>query len=326
MKKSTKLLLLNGACLLVLGGVLCLIALFRTGGDFEELTAPPRRGGIEETLEYEADQIDRLVLDVQADDVRILPSDDGRVHLRYYDYHMADEGLFRTQAYSLSYDAVLRNGVLTVTQGYEGRRWFNLPSFGRGEDERAMTIYLPDGFAGDLEISVSLGDVELKRPLRLEGAMDCQLNCGSFEAGGLTARSVTVTCDLGNIEGDGWTIGPYLYLHTDSGSVELERTEVDGDLIGETNLGDLKLEDVSAGLVQLSNNAGDIELDRLAAEKIDLHTDLGDIEGTILGAAADYTITASTDLGNCNLSPHTAKGENTLTAHTDAGDIDLYFR
>lgn len=314
MKKSTKIALLVAAALLVIGAVLCAVSLQSVGFDFYRLSTSNGRSKEMKKETFDAQEIFKIQLEIDIDDLHLIRSEDSQIHLQYTNWD------------NRKYEVSSNGGTLTVAQGV-GKgpysiQWF---SFDFGDENNDMLLALPEGYAGDLQISSDVGNVELEEALRLSGSLDCQLDSGSFRADSLTAPRITVETDIGSITGSGWSAGTYLFLATQTGDIDLESSQVAGDLICQTDIGEITLSAVESGTVQLSTQTGDIHLERLRADSITASTDIGDISGTLVGVEAEYTIFTETDIGDSNLKDRAGTTQRQLELETETGDISVQF-
>lgn len=319
MKKGTKIALIIAAVLVVLGAVLCGIAWASSGFSLASLSTTGSHLVSMPKQAYNGAELDKIVLDCGWDDVEIHVSEDAYVWVQYSKW--TDSTYLETN----------RNGVLELQKVSleTPRGWwqdlFQVDFTGEGEEQRALHLWLPEEFAGDVEVTTDSGNVEIDPGVRLAGGLDCRLAAGKFEAEDLEAGRINVDTDLGDIAGSGWTVQADAVLKTNAGTIDLEKSIVGDALSCETDLGDVKTLRVTAASAALRTNAGKVALELLEASDIAVETDMGDVEGTIAGREADYTILVSTDLGDSNLRDRQGETDNVLTVTTGAGDVDLRF-
>lgn len=314
MKKSTKIALLVAAALLVIGTVLCAVSLQSVGFDFYKLSTSNGRSEEMKKETFDAQNILEIQLEIDIDDLHLIRSEDSQIHLQYTNWN------------NRKYEISSNGGTLTVTQGDvkgpHGVPWF---SFDFGDEDHDVFLALPEDYAGDLQISSGVGDVELEAELRLSGSLDFQLDSGSFRADSLTAPRITVETDIGDIAGNDWSADTYLFLATQTGDIDLEGSQIAGDLICQTDIGEITLSAVESGTVQLSTQTGDIHLERLRADRVTASTDIGDISGTLVGIEAEYTIFTETDIGDSSLKDRAGTTQRQLDLETETGDISVRF-
>jgi len=116
-----------------------------------------------------------------------------------------------------------------------------------------------------------------------------------------------------------------LDLYTNAGGITCTDVSIGGEADLETQSGDASLRSMRAADIRLETSSGSIALDAVQSPELVLSAVSGDVSGTIDGAAADYTVSASSVSGDCGLSDRTGSGAGMLTVRTDSGSIDLRF-
>ena len=309
MKKSTKITLIVGSALVAVGLVCGLTAWALAGFRLSNLSTVQPAATAE--ADYGAADVTSLVVETAADGVRIVPSDDGRIHVAY-PQREGDGG----------YTLTVRDGRLELKQP---RRSGSVVWFGFGvelEDADAV-LSLPAGWNGDVTLDVSVGDVS-GRGVSVGGGLTVSADGGNVTLQDVAASAISVTLGLGDVEGTGWSVDGAAEIMVDGGDADL--TDVTAaSLTCRAGLGNVTLERAAAESVAASTDGGDVEVSRLQADHIDLRTDMGDVSGTVDGREADYAVTASTGLGDSSLTSHGGETDRTLTVTTDMGDIDVAF-
>lgn len=314
MKRGTKIALLTAAALLILGAVLCGIALRSVDFRLSRLSTTDSSARKTETAAFDAKEMNVIKIQIAADDVHLVPSPDQQIHLKF------------TQRDQTRYMLSAEDGTLSLTQQAQSGHWdLSWFAFDFNFDDFDVVLEIPDGYPGDLQLVGDVGDVECTSALRLGGTLDCQLQTGSFEADGLQARSVAVQTDVGEITGERWSIGPSISLSTASGDISLEHSTVEGNLICQSDLGSISLEDTAADAADLSAQTGDIELEALSPRTLKAATDIGSISGTIAGAETEFAILVDTDIGDSNLKSRVGPTDRQLSLSTQTGDISIRF-
>lgn len=307
MKKYLKISLLVAAVLVVAGAAVCGVALDMVDFDFRRLSTDYGSAALEHA-QYDPASVAAIVVDIDVDDLRVEPSADGQIHVRY------------AQREHRPYRLSLTGGVLRLEQTQSGWQLFQM-SF--GWEETAAVLSVPADFAGDLTLHSDVGDIR-GETLRLAGRLEAETNTGSIELSDLAAASARLTVDTGDIRCRGWQLAGDLEAEVDTGAILLEDCAADAVTCG-SDTGAMRLTRLAAARVDLESNTGDVELAALAAPQIAIVSDTGSVQGTIDGAEADYTIDAEADIGDCNLRARAGRTDRRLTVRTDVGDIDLSF-
>lgn len=313
MKKSTKIALLAAAALLIAGIVLCAVALKSVDFELARLSTSSIVNKTPQTASYDAADITEIQIELAVDDLYVVQSDDDQIHFRYTDRD--------NRTYSISNE----DGILKAAQDYtSGTRWHQWITFDFGQSDLAFTLALPEDFAGSLQLSSDVGDVELEDGLHLAGNLDCTLQTGSFDADGFQASHITVQTEIGSLDLEN-CMADSLFLSAQTGDVELAESAIANELFCETDIGGIHLQSVTSANVQLSTQTGDIRLEHLNAPLIAASTDIGDIKGTIEGAESDYSVVVETDIGDSSLKNQTGLTDCKINFVTQTGDVEVSF-
>lgn len=311
MKRSTKIALAVAAALLVGGAVLCTISLSRVNYDFGALTTAQAPEHRVETVR--AAGVETIQMELDADDVHIVRSEDDQIHVSWYDRE--------ERRYELTRD----DGALILQQVQQtGKRdWRRWISFDWDTGTTGVELAVPADFDGDLHVWVDLGALSVDG-VSMTGELECRTDSGAVEINRLDAGSVVAESSLGKIRGSDWSVARGVSVTTDSGGISLQRCKASEFQLG-AQLGSIGLGQVAAGTVHAETDSGSIDLDALRADEITLKTDLGRVSGSIDGVQTQYTVFPEARLGNNNLTGRKGSADKTLTVTTESGDIDLSF-
>ncbi len=284
--------------LIVVGLLLSLSALLMVNFDvhllssvkYEEKTAP-----VAETFRDIAIHADTYR-------VNILPAEDGSVRVVYH------EPLPEDMTVSVS----VKDGKLSVVEE-DTRKWYQKISIFNSVRQQ-ITVYLPAGTYGALDIALSTGDVVVEKDFTFASAVIAQ-STGDL----LFKASVTGEVDITGSTGDRYLSGSYgsLKLKGRSGDVRLSDLTVHGSLEIKRSTGDIFIERSAAGEVSLQVRTGDIEADTLTvAGNMSVVSTTGEVElaGTVVGAHLEICSTT----GDVELEGSDAA---TLKITTDTGDV-----
>ena len=282
---KTKNIILWAAALAVIFGLLiCGIAYaigFRTA-----------ERGETQTVAFPAEDVSRLNIFAEADDIVLRTTDTDRITVTYTDFS------------NLSHSANLSGGTLTVDGILTAKKhWYEYIHIGFTDFDRSQKILveLPRAFAADAIVDCRYGDIDV---IGLNGTLTLDSACGDVTLRSGEYRSLDVRQAYGDVE---------------LAALRAESLRIDNQC------GDVELEDCVLGTANIHNSLGDIDLDDCAADNLQIDNSCGDIECTLFGSETEYTITAHTALGDCNI-PNRSGGSKTLTLETALGDIDVKFR
>ena len=309
MKKSTKITLIVGSALVAVGLVCGLTAWALAGFRLSNLSTVQPAATAE--ADYGAADVTSIVVETAADGVRIVPSDDGRIHVAY-PQREGDGG----------YTLTVRDGRLELRQ--QGRTYGGVGcGFGAETSGAEAVLSLPADWSGDVTVTAAAGDVS-GRGVSLGGGLAVSADSGNVSLRDVAAPEISVALGMGDVEGAGWSADGAVEVTVDSGDADLTDVTA-GSLTCRAGLGNVTLDRAGAESVTAATDSGDVAVSRLRADRIDLRTDMGDVSGTVEGREADYTVTVSTGLGDSSLTSHGGETDRTLDAVTDMGDIDVSF-
>ena len=173
-----------------------------------------------------------------------------------------------------------------------------------------IEIYLPEEYAGNINIKNDYGDISIAEFLNAN--IDIDEDCGDVLI--LGGNTVKVDNDYGDIEIEKSNL---LTINEDCGDVIISSTN---DAIVKNSYGDIKIKSVN-NYLHLENDCGDIELNNINLTKDSyIKNDYGDIE---IGNTNELFIDAKTDLGKVKIKNNYHKSDITLKIENDCGDIKV---
>ncbi len=179
------------------------------------------------------------------------------------------------------------------------KRWYDYIRLNIDLDDRAITVAVPEGYLGPMDLSSNAGDVRMSG-LNLKDTLEAETALGSIELNDLTSLK-------------------QMSFSSGSGTIQLKKVSAGGDIALETNLGDVKAESVqAAGKLSMKSGSGRIKLDESSVNNdLSINTNLGDVDIIATQIAGNMTVT--TGSGALHLTQTAAKGDVTL--ETSLGDI-----
>lgn len=347
MRKGTKVILIVGLSLLVLGGILAGIgfaagggyATFQWNGKKMELIDKGTEGGSsskEEIEDYDLGEIQNITIDVSMADVTFEPSD--RLGLRITYYGKANQIVHQVSSDTLTVQDASKNKFRLGTVSLFGNH------------SSSVTVYLPPEVSFN-QVSVhndcgstSIGDFSAQTV-----QADCDL--GELSLSNISAQSLTVDNDTGDCKLTGLSVRN-LTADVDLGDLNLERISAEKVESVNVDSGDINIIDCNLGIVSemscdlgnitasgltvdsLSANCdtGDIELSGNLIGNISLECDLGNITLNLEGKEEDYGYELGADLGTVQINGETVRpvvkkgGSHYLEIEVSTGDIQLNFK
>ena len=230
----------------------------------------------------------------------------------------------------------VENGVLTIKR-IDTKHWYDYIGINFGSP--TITIYLPTGEYGNLNIKSTTGDVYLVsehsyNSINIE-ATTADVSCTSSTKG-----DVNIKLDTGDITIDSIS-AKSLNLEVTTGDISVTKAYLDGDVSIEVSTGRSVLDDINCndfysdgstgdltmrsviatGKFDIERSTGDITLEACDASDIYIVTDTGDVSGSLLSEKVFIT---KTDTGDIRVPSSVVGGKCEIT--TDTGDIEITVR
>ena len=317
MRKITKIWLIVGAALLLLG-----VALF--GGvmsflkwDFKRLdTQKYQTNTYEPVGEFES-----ISVIVKEADVAFLPSESDACRVVCYE----DE--------RVTHAVEIADGTLTV-RVEDAKKWYHYIGF--SFHHPTVTVYLPQGEYQALSVQGNTGDVGIPKEFRFS-SIDISVSTGHVKNHASVTGELCVKTSTGDIFIEDVSCGA-LSLSVSTGEVNTNAVACTGDasvtvgtgkahltdlscknLTTKGNTGDLFLKNVVATeKISVERSTGDVHFDSCDAAEFFILTDTGDVKGTL---RSDKIFIASADTGKIEVPKTTTGGRCEIT--TDTGDVKI---
>lgn len=292
MSKSTKIWLIIGVVLTLIGGVIFTVALFNMNFNFSKLSE-----GKYQTKTYEAtESFTGISIDDSTAKITFALSNDGVCKVVCHEEK------------KVPHSVNVENGVLVIKE-QDNRKWYDY--IGITFDTESVTVYLPASAYTSLLINTSTGDVTIPKDFIFErisiSASTAYITCYAS-----ASDTVKIETDTGNITLSDVTVGK-LDLEVSTGRVTLGGVVCEGDIRIGVSTGKCVLDDVSCASLISSGDTGDIHLTNVIASErfnierstgdvrfegsdaseIYIETDTGDVTGTLLSEKIFFTDTST---------------------------------
>lgn len=302
MKKFTKILVILGLFLCLCGSAVTAAGCL--GGGFQELsgrisTSIPTASSVQghEDLTFSPEEIDRLEFRLSSEEIVFRPSDDDKIHIRYF---KRDDVTYT--AYTEQNAASDQGNTLIFSRsatGHDSQLFhfgFNLES-----DTPDVQVAVPKGLS--LDILTASGDVDLS----------------DIAVSNLSVSTVSGDMDLSQVQAES------LFLDSTSGDMELENATVSGETVLETTSGETELEHCTLNAaVTFSSVSGDLSGQAVITGDLCLSTTSGDLTLDLTGSPAHSAGEISTTSGNLNLPFLQPKATYFVHISTVSGDVKIY--
>lgn len=337
MTSKTKTAFIVAAALFGTGALIFLLSSMSVGFDFSRLSlgfhrseggefvqnAPEGRTLVEHAIDSKDQEI---LLDIVSDNIKVSPSEDGKIYLSYYNSE------------TLYYDFQETDRYISLAQ--KGKTSFQLGW--SIQADYPVTLRLPKNYGGPLSLRSTSGDCEL-RGISLNKALglgtvsgnvyleDCAADSlsvstvsGDQQLKDFKAQSLAASSVSGNLRIREYESKRPLSLSTTSGDIHLEDLSLTEADIG-TVSGNIHLTEISGARAELNTTSGDASLAETDFKELIFSSLSGDLRGSVKGKASDYTAFTSTLSGSNSLSGHREKGEKTLDFSSTSGSFSLSF-
>ena len=278
MTKTTKIWLIIATILLLTGCIIFGGVMTVYKWNFSKLSTNKY-----ETNKYDiTDNFKNISVNVKTADIVFVASEKAKTEVVCYEQDNAN------------HEVSVDNDTLTIKLVDE-RKWYEY--IGINFRTPKITVYLPQGEYGNLTVSASTGDIDIKN---------------------LSAENINLTVTTGEIEAKSITCNGDFKTTVSTGEVELKDVSCK-NLSSNGNTGDITLKDVIAEeKFAIERSTGDVKFERCDANEIFVKTDTGDVKGSLL---SDKVYITQTDTGSVNVPKTTTGGRCEIT--TDTGDIKI---
>lgn len=232
----------------------------------------------------------------------------------------------------LTYSVTVEDGALAI-HAVDARKWYDhIQLFGSGTQK--ITVYLPRGEYGALNIKESTGDVTIPSDYRFAsvnvtlstGDVACEAsasdsvrikaNTGDVKISGVSAGSLSISTITGEITASSVTVTGEVTVHVSTGKSRLSDLRCK-TLVSKGDAGDLTMNRVIADeSFSLKRITGDVTLEECDAAQMEITTNTGDVKGTLL---SEKIFLHQSNTGKVSLPESTRGGVCRIT--TTTGDI-----
>lgn len=286
------------------------------------------------TNEYTvSEEFSDIIVNEDTADIDFVLSTDGVCKVVCYEYKKA------------THKVSVQDGKLTVNL-VETRKWYE--RMGASLDK--ITVYLPQGEYGALNIDADTSDIDLPSDLKFESinislgtgdvensasanSVKIETSTGDIDVENIVASTIDLCASTGHIEIENVTCSGNVCVSVSTGKVEQTNLTCDSDIsitvsTGKTFLTDVKCENLTTtggtGNILLENviasekfditrSTGDVEFEKCDANEILVETSTGNVKGSFL---SDKVYITRTDTGRINVPETITGGKCKITTST----------
>lgn len=298
MRKTTLVLLIAAAALIVVGLVVFCLGMMLMNWDFTKLSTAEYF-----TNEYEiTEDYDNISVSVDTADVIFLPSESGITKVSCYEKEIE------------KHSVKVVNGTLTVNVESNNKKWYQYISFNGSLAK--VTVYLPKAEYEALVLRGGTGRLELPNTLSFK-SIDASLSTGDAICNSSAEELVKIKTSTGSVLVDGISTSK-LDVSVSTGRVSLSNVNCGGEVNVRLSSGDVNLKTVRCASLNARGTTGDIRFDDVvASDAFNLKVSTGDV--TMLNCdAGEIFVTAGT--GDVNA---TLLSDKVYITNTSTGKINV---
>lgn len=317
MRTATKVWLIVAGALIALGIIVLGTAFMAIGGDMAGFSTNKY-----ETNEHQiTDEFENILIKSNTATIKLVASEDDSCSVVCYEQT------------NLKHSVSVKDGALEI-KVVDERKWYE--HIGINFSAPTVTVCIPKGEYGDLDVSVSTGDVDIPEGFGFEN-IDVSASTGRVTCGAVAKQDVNITTTTGNIVGNGVSAAS-MKLSVSTGRIDLNGIKCEGDLSVTVSTGKARVSGVTCKnfrsdgdtgrlylgyleaeeKITVKRSTGDVTFEACDAAEISVRTDTGDVEGTL---RSDKVFIVRTDTGDVDVPRTTSGGRCEII--TDTGDIEI---
>lgn len=337
MKRIVKILILAGV-LLFLGLMIMMVGIgFILGDSNHHRNMADNIPDAEKTVKYEtktftaeAEDIQKLVLDLTEEDVQIMPAEGEEITVEYVDLTddpqyvvKSENGVLKIgrKSTEITGNIILMPPVLTKDNFKFDKE--NGQRYQYGD----IVVCIPESYTGDYDMSYTSGSVDVE-DIHVTGGMEFDLTSGAVRIDNVTgAQDLSVDLTSGEVQVRNASFDGNLYVNSTSGDISLTATKIGGDLDVDATSGNCYADQLTVkGSIGADLTSGDIYMEDLTLETaIEVSGTSGNVHVSLTDGMKEYTVRTDTVSGSCNLPTDYSGGAKRISVSTTSGDIDFQF-
>lgn len=317
MKKPTKIWLITGTALLLIGLIIFGCEMFMLKWDFMKL----QTRNFETNTYTIKEEFSSILINTDTADI---------------EFKLADNNACKVVCYEdikTPHSIAVEDETLNINT-LDKRKWYD--HIGINFTSPKITVYLPKTDYSSVIIKESTGDINIPNTFKFLNA-DVLVSTGNVNFLASAFNEIKIKTSTGHIYTENIS-AKEVYLSVSTGEIKASKINCGGDfslnvstgkasllditcksLISNGDTGDIRLKNVIATeKFSVKRSTGDVILEGSDAKEIFIKTDTGDVKGTLLSSKVFIT---DTDTGSIKV-PETATGGK-CEITTDTGDIKI---
>jgi len=317
MGKNTKIWLIIAASCILLGIIIFGSVMTILKWDFTQLST--------NTFETKNHKINEdfksISINTDTAEIKLVPSESSESSAECYEQN------------NLKHSVEVKDGTLVI-QVVDTRKWYEYIGINFGSPK--ITVYIPQGNYGALQIKSSTGGVEIPKDFVFE-SISITESTGDVKCYASAEKAVMITTSTGDISVENISAAS-LSLSVSTGKLTVSDVNCEGDVsidvsTGKSSVSDVKCKNlfsngdtgdislnqvVAKEKISIERSTGDVKFDGCDAAEIFVKTDTGDVKGTLL---SEKVFIVDTNTGKKEVPKTTSGGRCEIT--TDTGDIKI---
>lgn len=212
------------------------------------------------------------------------------------------------------YEVDVQDGTLEIKL-QNRKKWYHHIGINFGASR--LTVYLPEGAYGKLNIRSSTGNIDIPGAFTFD-SMDISLSTGDVTIGANVTGDMKIKTSTGHITVTDVVCDGKMTLQVSTGKTRLTNVHCESlESTGAT--GDISMHSVLAGKeFSIKRSTGHVTLEGCDAPEIHVTTDTGDVTGSLL---TEKVFITKTSIGKVNIPQTTTGGKCKITTNT--GNIKI---
>ena len=319
MKKFYKILLILGASLFIVGGILFTIGMFFSGWSFNGLSNVDYE---RKTYEINSNSVENIVIEVDTENVEFITVEGDKITVEY-------SNVKNKKGNTLSEIIPEIDGNTLILKEFDKKFALTFSFF---SSNNKMTVKLPSNKALSIKVETSTGDVLLgeQNNETTYSNINVETNTGDFKVLGKVncLDNFSVELDTGSIITNGEIICKNnLYFEVDTGKINVNSKITATGVSFTADTGKIVIGGfINANSISFETDTGDVICESLIlANTITASADTGDVTLILKGDKSDYSYFYEKATGKSNI-PAYSSGSRTIKVKTDTGDINISFK
>lgn len=260
---------------------------------------------IDDSKTFDAEDINKITMDITSTDINIMPSDDGNIRVHFYGEVSTNRDRDIPSLVAYESGDELRIEIIRPKTVFIGINIWRTK----------LDVYIPEDSLELLKIDVVSSDIDLSG-LKVD-EFEYDGVSGDLKGESVFAENIKFNTTSGDVSLDGYTGD--LNIHVTSGDLAIKDGSLNDDIELVTISGDIYIEQVDPSDMSINTTSGDVEIN--ISEGSGFYLNASTVSGEI-DNRFPIDITSS---GRRNLEGKVGGGEKEIVVSTISGDIKVEY-